>query len=121
MQNLNTAPRLNGLDEAAGAAFALADATGGSCAPASARLDLDPDTVQHDLARLVLCLVEVLRQLMERQALRRVEGGRLTAEQIEALGLTLMRLEERMNELKQHFGVDGEELRLDLGGLIGDI
>ena len=64
-----------------------------------ARLDVNPNSVQHDLARLVLCLVEVVRQLMERQALRRVEGGRLTDEEIEALGLTLMRLEERMDEL----------------------
>jgi hypothetical protein len=85
------------------------------------RVELDPKTVQHDLARLVLCLVEVVRQLMERQALRRVEGGSLTASQIEALGLTLMRLEERMDELKDHFGVTGEELQLDLSGLIEDI
>ncbi len=80
----------------------------------SGRLNLDPDTVQHDLARLVLCLVEVVRQLMEKQALRRVDSGRLTEEQVESLGLTLMRLEERMAELKAHFGVTGDELRLDL-------
>jgi len=85
------------------------------------RVDLDSDTVQHDLARLVLGLVEVIRQLIERQAMRRVEGGRLTAEQIERLGLTLMRLEERMEELKDHFGVTGEELRLDLGGIVEEI
>jgi hypothetical protein len=85
------------------------------------RVDLDSDTVQHDLARLVLGLVEVIRQLIERQALRRVEGGRLTEEQIERLGLTLMRLEGRMNELKDHFGVTGEELSLDLGGIIEEI
>jgi Gas vesicle protein K len=82
------------------------------------RLNLDSDTVQHDLARLVLCLVEVIRQLVERQALRRVDGGRLNADQIEKLGVTLMRLEERMDELKEHFGVTGEELNLDLGGLV---
>jgi hypothetical protein len=121
MQSLQTAPCPDGLDEAAGTALALPDAKAASRALPSGRLDLNPDSVQHDLARLVLCLVEVLRQLMERQALRRVEGGRLTAEQIEALGLTLMRLEERMDELKEHFGVTGEELRLDLGGLIDDI
>ena len=77
--------------------------------------------MQHDLARLVLGLVEVVRQLVERQALRRVEGGRLTPEQIEKLGLTLMRLEERMDELKEHFGVTGEELGLDLGGLFEEL
>jgi hypothetical protein len=85
------------------------------------QLALNPDTVQHDLAKLVLCLVEVLRQLIERQALRRVEGGKLPEEQVERLGLTLMRLEERMEELKEHFGVTGEELRLDLGGLVEEM
>jgi hypothetical protein len=85
------------------------------------RVALDSDTVQHDLARLVLGLVEVLRQLIERQALRRVEGGSLTEEQTERLGLTLMRLEERMDELKEHFGVTGEELGLDLSGLVDEI
>ncbi len=121
MQSLKTAPHLDRLDEAAGPAFDMAGAKAEGPAFSSGRLDLNPGTVQHDLARLVLCLVEVIRQLMERQALRRVEGGRLTADQIEALGLTLMRLEERMNELKEHFGVTGEELQLDLGGIIEDI
>lgn len=85
------------------------------------RLTLDPDTVQHDLARLVLSLVETIRQLLERQALRRVEGGRLSEAQTERMGLTLMRLEERMAELKAQFGLSGEELRIDLGGLIDDL
>jgi hypothetical protein len=85
------------------------------------RLEMNPDTVQHDLARLVLGLIEVIRQLVERQALRRVEGGALTPEQVERLGLTLMRLEERMEELKQHFGVTGDELRFDLGALIDEL
>ena len=86
-----------------------------------AAVDLDSNDVQHDLARLVLRLVEVIRQLVERQALRRVEGGALTPEQIEKLGLTLMGLEGRMEELKEHFGVTGEELRLNLGGLVEEI
>ena len=85
------------------------------------RLDLDTDSVEHDLARLVLGIVEVVRQLIERQALRRVEGGRLTPEQIEKLGLTLMRLEERMDELKEHFAVGDKELGIDLGGLFEEI
>lgn len=85
------------------------------------RVALDPDSVQHDLARLVLALIEVLRQLMERQALRRVESGGLTAGQIERLGLTLMRLEERMEALKAHFGLCDDDLRLDLSGLIDEI
>ena len=85
------------------------------------RVALNPETVQQDIAKLVLSLVEVVRQLMERQALRRVEGGRLTPEQIERMGVTLMRLEERMDELKAHFGVTGEELRLDLSGLFDEM
>jgi hypothetical protein len=93
---------------------------GGSAGLPGNRLDLDSSKVQHDLARFVLGLIEVIRQLIERQALRRVEGGHLTAEQIERLGLTLMRLEERMEELKEHFGVAGEELRLDLSGIVED-
>jgi hypothetical protein len=88
---------------------------------AQSRVALNPETVQQDLAKLVLSLVEVVRQLMERQALRRVEGGRLTPDQIERMGLTLMRLEERMDELKTHFGVTGEELRLDLSGLFDEL
>jgi hypothetical protein len=85
------------------------------------RVTLDPNTVQHDLAKLVLSLVETIRQLLERQALRRVEGGRLSAEQIEQMGLTLMRLEERMAELKAQFGLEGEDLRLNLAGLLDEL
>ena len=65
-------------------------------------------------------VVELLRQLMERQAIRRIEGGSLTEEEIERLGLTFLRLAERMEELKTQFGLDDEELNLDLGPL-GDL
>jgi hypothetical protein len=99
----------------------VAEHLGGSLGLRGSRLDLDSNTVQHDLARLVLGLVEIVRQLVERQALRRVEGGHLTAEEIERLGLTLMGLEERMDELKEHFGVTGDELRLDLSGLVEEV
>jgi Gas vesicle protein K len=92
-----------------------------ACGLAKQRIALDPDTVQHDLAKLVLSLVETVRQLLERQAPRRVEGGRLSPQQIEQMGLTLMRLEERMTELKEQFGLSGEELRLDLGNLLGEL
>lgn len=123
MQGIKTSPRF---DEASNAvsAFAVArsKAEGDPQQVVSppTRLDLDSKTVQHDLARLVLSLVEVIRQLMERQAMRRIEGGSLAEDQIEAVGLTLMRLEERMDELKEHFGVTGDELKLDLGRLIED-
>ena len=83
----------------------------------SQRIAADPENVERGLAQLVLTVVELLRQLMERQALRRVEGGGLSEEQIERLGRTLMLLEERMEELKETFGLTDEELNLDLGPL----
>jgi hypothetical protein len=73
--------------------------------------------VEKDLAALVLTIVELLRQLMERQALRRVEDGSLTGDQIERIGATLMALEDRMTELREHFGLRPEDLNLDLGPL----
>lgn len=79
------------------------------------RIDSDPETVERGLAQLVLTLVELLRQLMERQALRRMEQGTLDDEQVEKLGLTFMRLAERMEELKAEFGLRDEDLNLDLG------
>ncbi|RKS73540.1 gas vesicle protein GvpK [Actinomadura pelletieri DSM 43383] len=86
-------------------------------APTLRRLQTDPETVERDLVKLVLTLVELIRQLMERQALRRADGGDLTDEQIEALGLALMRLDEAMTRLKDHFGLDDHDLNLDLGPL----
>ena len=84
------------------------------------RINADPERVERGLAQLVLTLVELLRQLMERQALRRVEEGSLTEEEIERLGVTFMRLEQRMDELKEHFGLGDEDLNLNLGPL-GDL
>ena len=83
------------------------------------RLSADGETAADDLVRLVLALVETLRQLVERQAIRRVEGGHLADDEIERLGLALLRLEQRMNELKDHFGLRDEDLSLglDLGDL----
>jgi hypothetical protein len=68
----------------------------------------------------VLTVVELLRQLIERQALRRVEAGNLTDEQVECLGTTLMLLEQRVAELTQHLGLDEEDLNLELG-LLGTL
>ncbi|MEU9014565.1 gas vesicle protein K [Streptomyces sp. NPDC048479] len=81
------------------------------------RVDLDPDTVERDLAKLVLTVVELLRQLMERQALRRVDVGDLTEDQEERIGLTLMLLEDRMDVLRERFGLEPEDLNIDLGPL----
>jgi Gas vesicle protein K len=66
---------------------------------------------------LVLTIVELLRQLMERQAIRRLDEGSLTDEQAEKVGYTLMRLDERMTELTNHFGLEREDLNIDLGPL----
>ncbi|MGI5153950.1 gas vesicle protein K [Microbispora sp. CA-102843] len=81
------------------------------------RLNTDPDAVRRDLSRLVLTLVELVRQLVERQAIRRMDQGDLSDEQVETLGLTLMRLEEAMTELCERFDVSPSDLNLDLGPL----
>ncbi|WP_067898584.1 gas vesicle protein K [Nocardia vaccinii] len=81
------------------------------------RIDADPESVERGLVTLVLTLVELLRQLMERQALRRVDAGDLTEVQIERIGTTLMLLEQRMDELRDHFGLTPEDLNIDLGPL----
>ncbi|EHY87169.1 gas vesicle protein K [Saccharomonospora azurea] len=85
--------------------------------PLAERIDSDPENVEHGLASLVLTIIELLRQLMERQALRRVDEGDLTDEQVERIGQTLMKLEERMEELREHFGLAPEDLDIDLGPL----
>ena len=77
----------------------------------------DPEAAERGLAALVLTVVELLRQLMERQALRRVEEGSVTDQQAERLGYTLMRLDERMMELLEKFGLEREQLNIDLGPL----
>ena len=81
------------------------------------RLPLDSSKVEQGLAKLVLTIIELLRQLMERQAMRRVESDSLTDDQLEELGLTLMRLEEKMEELKIIFGLETEDLNIELGPL----
>lgn len=81
------------------------------------RLDIDRESAERGLAGLVLTVVELLRQLMERQAMRRIDRGDLRDDQIEQLGLTLMALEERMDELREHFGLSPEDLNIDLGPL----
>jgi hypothetical protein len=86
----------------------------------SRRVNADPDNVERGLAQLALTIVELLRQLMERQALRRIDGGGLSDEQVERLGRTFMELDKRMEELRQEFGLDAEDLNLNLGPL-GDL
>jgi hypothetical protein len=81
------------------------------------RINADPESVERGLAQLVLTIIELLRQLMERQALRRIDGGTLTDEQIERLGQTFMELDRRMDELTEQFGLTPDDLNLDLGPL----
>jgi hypothetical protein len=81
------------------------------------RIDADPEHVEQGLARLVLTLIEVLRKVLEHQAVRRMDGGSLSDEEVERLGLALLRLSERMDELKRLFGLDDEDLEIDLGPL----
>lgn len=84
------------------------------------RLNADPENVERGLAKLVLTLVELLRQLMERQALRRMEAGTLTEEEIERLGQTFLKLNQRMAELLELFDLKPGDLNLNLGPL-GDL
>ena len=81
------------------------------------RVEIDKDAVRRDLMKLVLTIVELLRQLMERQAIRRVENGDVTEQQEEDLGMALMHLQEAMDELTEQFGLTAEDLNLDLGPL----
>ncbi len=81
------------------------------------RWNADPEEVQRSVARLVLALVEFLRKLMERQAIRRMEAGTLNEEEIENLGLALMKLEETLHDIARRFGLNPEDLNLDLGPL----
>ena len=84
------------------------------------RIKANPENVEQGLAKLVLTVVELLRRLMEKQAIRRIENNSLTENEIEEMGLTFMKLEEKIEELKVVFNLEGEELNLNLGPL-GDL
>ena len=103
-------PKGPALDESVGDLIALANAL-------PERINADPEKVEQGLARLVLTVIELLRRVLEHQAVRRMDGGGLTDEQVERLGLALLRLNERMGDLKQTFGLTDEDLRIDLGPL----
>ena len=81
------------------------------------RLNTDPDKVENGLARLVLTLIEVLRKVLEHQAVRRMEGGHLSDEEVERLGIALLRLNDRMQDMKGIFGLTDDDLQIDLGPL----
>src|ERR1043165_8282516 len=79
------------------------------------RINADPERVEQGLARLVLTVIELLREVLEHQAVRRMDGGTLSEEQVEQLGLALLKLNHRMDELKDIFGLTDEDLNIDLG------
>ena len=81
------------------------------------RINADPERVEQGRARLVLTVIEVVRKVLEHQAVRRMDGGGLSAEEVERLGLTLLKLDERMQQLKGAFGLTDEDLEIDLGPL----
>jgi hypothetical protein len=84
---------------------------------ASPRINLDQDTVKNGLGQLVLTLVKLLHELLERQGIRRIEAGSLTDSQIERLGLTLMQQAQEIDRLRKEFGLEEEDLNIDLGPL----
>jgi hypothetical protein len=89
----------------------------GALEPSLERIDCSPETIEQGLAKLVLGLIELLRRLLERQAIRRMEGGSLEDAQVEEMGLALMKLEEKIKELAEQFGLKPEDLNLELGPL----
>ena len=95
--------------------FAGAMTPAGSANPS--RIELKHDDVKNGLGKLVLTIVNLLRDLLERQAIRRMEAGSLTDAEIERIGTTFMRLGEEIERLKKEFGLEGEELNIDLGPL----
>lgn len=84
------------------------------------RIDVDPEGIEQGLAQLVLTLIEFVRQLLERQAVRRMEGGTLSDEEVERVGLALMKLEDKVHELAEQFGLRPGDLNINLGP-IGDL
>ncbi|MEU2393500.1 gas vesicle protein K [Streptomyces sp. NPDC007369] len=114
-------PDLRGVGNAMADAVRLLPASPRDAAPSGRsrgrRIHTGPDTVGDDLVKLVLTVVELLRQLIERQAIRRVEAGGLSDDQEEELGATLLALHDRMTELCAQHGCTLEDLNLDLGPL----
>ena len=103
-------PQGPAIDESVSDLIALANAL-------PERINADPEKVEQGLARLVRTVIELLRRVLEHQAVRRMDGGGLTDEQVERLGLALLRLNERMGDLKQTFGLTDDDLKIDLGPL----
>jgi hypothetical protein len=89
----------------------------GEAASVPTRIELSPDNIEQGLAKLVLTLIDFLRQLLERQAIRRMEGGTLEDQEIEQMGEALMKLEAKIHQLSEQFGLSPADLNIDLGPL----
>lgn len=81
------------------------------------KIQADAESVENGLAKLVLSIIELVRQLLEKQAIRRMDAGNLTEAEIEQLGQALMKLEEKMEEMKRAFNLSDSDLSLSLGGI----
>ena len=103
-----------------GKKFSSLGKNNGELAKIRPRANIDPSNVEKGLTKLVLTLIELLRKLMEKQAIRRMEAGFLTASEVERMGIAFQRLEEKMKDLKHIFNLKDEDLKLDLGPL-GDL
>ena len=110
-------PRQVSPEEVAAAVADLKRELNATASGAVQRLDCSPENIEQGLAKLVLGLVELLRRLLERQAIRRMEGGSLTERQVEDMGKALMLLEQKVMELATAFGLKPEDLNLELGPL----
>jgi hypothetical protein len=103
-----------GVLQAGDSVFAPAFGHGNSQPP---RINIDPDKAKNGLGQLVLTLVRLLHELLERQAIRRIDSGSLSNDQIERLGVTLMKQSQELERLRMEFGLEEEDLNLDLGPL----
>lgn len=116
-QHLLSARDLSVFDRVMGAESPAEGAAPKRMAAKTGRLELDPESTKNGLGQLVLALVKLLHELLERQALRRIDAGTLTDEQIEKLGLALMKQTDEIDRLRREFDLDEEDLNLDLGPL----
>jgi hypothetical protein len=103
--------------ESSGPRLSAQSTAAGAISDSKSRIKFDPDNVRNGLAQLVLTVVELIRELLERQALRRIDSGSLTDLEIERLGETFLRLADEVEKLKQYFGFADEDLNLNLGPL----
>jgi hypothetical protein len=116
-ETLNDEPKNVSPDDLEQAVAGLNEELNSLAAGPTQRIECNSENIEQGLARLVLSLLELLRRLMERQAIRRMEGGSLEDAQIEEMGRALMKLEQKIREMADHFGLRPEELNLDLGPL----